>query len=616
MVKEEGAGIRITGTKVNEQARLVIGAGTANGVLGFGAGSTALRTLVETPQLASALMSHQDGTSFTLWVTNPASTPAGDTFGKYGFASVVEDGTGAEFLYIQDAPLSTALGSVSSVTVKNPSPNVKNALFYGTGLTSEDSDGATGDPALDGFFVISSNPLGSGSVNTSVLNNGTGQDGVVGQTYMDEVTGLTFTILPRGWSTDKVGPWISYPTASATFRVSCSSTLTCDANIPTRIIPGLELKVANTINVNVTDTATVTTFERSGSEPAIGDLYYVSYVYTKQDFTTQFYTKMSSVEKAFGSPIPDNPVSLATYLAMLNGAVLVGVKQVQKETGSTQASLVSYRTAVEELEGVLPGFVTPDIITPMRGDSLDLYQILRRSCDKMSSIRYKSERTAILGTAAGTLPKDVGTWAQTLASTRMRLVYPDMVTITVQDNLGNVKEYLADGTYMAAALVGSVVSPNVDVATPWTGRRLVGFTQLARLLDPVEANQLAQKGVTILEDKPPFLRVRHGLTTDMSNILTKLPTIIMIADEVQRQARSVLENFIGIKFLPGVLSQIEGRLAMMLKGLVSAQIISAYTGIKATVSADDPTVAEITAYYSPIFPLLYISVTFNLRSSV
>jgi hypothetical protein len=98
--------------------------------------------------------------------------------------------------------------------------------------------------------------------------------------------------------------------------------------------------------------------------------------------------------------------------------------------------------------------------------------------------------------------------------------------------------------------------------------------------------------------------------------LTKLPTIVLIADEVQKQARSVLEQFIGIKFLPGVISQIEGRLSMMLRALVQAQIITAYMGVKANVAADDPTVAEVEAYYSPVFPLLYIIVTFHLRSSL
>jgi hypothetical protein len=203
-----------------------------------------------------------------------------------------------------------------------------------------------------------------------------------------------------------------------------------------------------------------------------------------------------------------------------------------------------------------------------------------------------------------------------LADTRMRVVYPDMATISIQDATGVSKEYLVDGPFLASALTGQIVSPNTDVATPWTGRRLVGFNQLARQLDAVEQNQIAVKGVTVLEDRPPYIRVRHGLTTDMTNTLTKLPTIVLIADEVQKRARGVLEQFIGIKFLPGVLSQIEGRLAMMLKSMVQAQIISAYTGIKANVSPDDPTVAEVEAYYSPVFPLLYLVLTFHLRSSL
>jgi hypothetical protein len=625
-VRQEGAGWRMTSARYNEQSRIEIGSGSANGLLGFGTDAVSLRTLVEARTLASALTAHQHAT-FNNWVFSPENFPTDPTrtFAKYGIAWVEADATGAEFLYLQDAPtLAAGLGTASSVTVRDPSPNVASALFYGTGLTAEDTDGAVGDPALNGFFVVSSNPAGSGSVNTSILNNGVGQDGIIGQTYRDEVTGLTFTILPRGWSTDQVGPWIAYPTgATASFRVKGTRTFTCDANIPHHAIPGLELRVSNTSNVAVDDTALVQTFERSGNEPAIGDLYYVSYVYTKQDFTTQFYTKVSSIESAYGAPVPDNPVSLASYLAMMNGAVLVGVKQVPKETGSSQASLTTYRAAIEELEGVLPGFVNPDILVPMRGDSTDLFLVIRRSCDKMSSMRYRSERTAILGLALGKRPQDAISTAKALSNTRMRLVYPDSAVVTIQDNEGNVKEFLVDGTFVAAALTGSVVSPNYDVATPWTGRRLTGFTRLGRRLDPVEMNLVSQNGVTVFEDKPPFIRVRHGLTTDMlgastqgNKRLSQLPTIILIADEVQRQARNVLEGFIGSKYLPGILSQVEGRLAMMFKKLVAANIVSGYTGIKATPDPEDPTTANVIAYYSPVFPLLYLKLTFNLRSQV
>lgn len=619
LVRQEGAGFRITSSLSSVQSKITIGSGSANSLLGFSAGQTAVRTPVQPKQIASALNSNREST-FGSWALDPSSSDT--SFSSLALASTETDDAGAEYLYMQDAPTSGAnLGAASSIAVRNTSPVLEDALFYGTGLNCVDGDGSVGDPALSGFFVTSSNPDGSGSINNSQLHQdpatflSVGQDGIVGQTYRDEVTGLAFTILPRGWHDDMTGPWLAYPTGTTSiFRIRCSTTVTTDSNIPVNAIPGVEMKVANTQGVVATDTAIVETFERSGEEPAIGDLYYATYNYTKESFTTAFYTKMSAVEAAYGAAIPDNPASLGTYLSMINGAVLVGVKQVQKATGEGQASLTTYRSAISELEGVLPGQVTPDIIVLMRGDSTDLYQILKRSCAKMSSIRYKSERTAICGCSAGTLPSDVISMAQALSDTRMRVIYPDMVTITIQDNLGNTKEYLCDGTFLAAGLAGSVVSPNLDVATPWTGRKLLGYTQLARSMDSVQMNQIAVRGVTILENKSPFIRVRHGLTTDMTNILTKTPTVILIADEVQRQARNVLDSFIGIKFLPSVLSQIEGRLAMMFKGLVAAQIVSAYTGITANVSADDPTVAEVSAFYSPVWPLLYIVIQFNVRA--
>ena len=616
MVRQEGTGIRLIGAIYNESARIVIGEGSANGVLGFVAGATFLRNTVTAQTLASALMASRTA-NFPNWLLD-FTAAVGGLFAQYGIAAVEEDETGREFLYLQDAPtLVGDLGQGSSIEVRDTFQSIDNALVPFTGLNAQSGDGSTGEAALDGFFVVSNVAGGSGSTNTSQLNNGVGQDGIVGQTYRDVVTGLTFTLLPRGWHDNQTGPWTSYPTGpNATFRINVSKTFITNANIPHNALNGLELLVSNTANVAVGDTAIVSTFERGGQEPAVGDLYYTSYTYTKENYGTAFFTKMSAIEQAYGAVSPDNPVSLASYLAIINGAILVGINQVQRAQGSNYASIVSYRDAIDELEGTLPGQAKPDMITPLRGDSTELYQYLKLSNEVMSSIRYRSERTSIIGMNAGSLVDNAITLAKTLGHTRMRLVYPDIATISLTDALNNTKEYLVDGPMVASALTGSIVSPNLDVATPWTGRRLVGFTQLARVLDAVEQNQLAVNGVTVIEDQPPFLKVRHGLTTDMSNILTKLPTIVLIADEVQRQSRVTLDRFIGIKFLPGILSQIEGSVAMMLKALVAAAIITAYTGIVANVSPDDPTVAEVEAYYSPVFPLLYIILTFHLRSSL
>jgi len=614
LVRPEGAGIRITSALFSVSSAVVIGAGSANGTLGFSEGAVSQRGLVTARQLASALNSNRNSSFATWWQDFSATTAT--WFAAEALAWVEENGVGQEFLYVQSASLGT--GSIlefREATVA--SVQTQDVLFFGTNLLIEDGDGATGENALEGFFVTSNNSSGSGSSDTSVLNDGTGQDGIIGQTYRDEVTGLTFTILPRGFQDNPSGPWVPYPTgATATFRFNAFATVLTNANLPVNAMPGVELTVANTIGVGVGDTAIVETFERGGNEPPVGDVYYVSYVYQKPIFVTQFFTKLSAIEQNFGEVSPDNPVSLAAFLAIFNGAVVLGIKQVLKEDGQRQASLTSYRDAIDELENPLPGQVNPDMIQLLRGDSDELYQYLARSNDKMSSIRFKSERTSIVGLSGGRLPAEAKTLAQLLSNTRMRVAYPDLVTLTLTDPVGVTTEYLVDGTFLATALVGSIVSPNFDVATPWTGRNIVGFNVLARRLNAVEQNQLAQRGVTVFEERPPFLRVRHGLTTDITDILTKTPTVVQIADEVQRQARVTLDRFIGVKFVPGILGQIEGRIATMLRQLVQAQIITQYTGIKATPAADDPTVAEVEAFYMPVFPLLYILLTFHLRSSL
>lgn len=621
IVRQEGSGIRVTSTRADVDSTIVIGSGSANSALGFTSGQAVARDLVSTNRLVSALNSNRNSSLTTAILTFTSATANYFTGSGRGIAVNLTDEVGAEYLYMQSLPTSGAgYGTASSITVRDPTIAgvvTDSWLTYNTGINALDLDGSVGDPAISGFFVISNQTQGSGSVNTSVLNNGTGQDGIVGQTYRDLVTGLTFTILPRGFQDNEDGPWQPYPTGgTATFRVNVSKTFTTDANIPHNSIPGLELRVSNTSGIGVGDTALVKTFERGGNEPAIGDVYYVTYTYRKQVFQTAIYSQMSAVEDAYGQISPDNPVSLAAYLAIQNGASLIAIRQVPREEGSNYASLETYSAAIAELEGALPGNIRPSIIVPLRGDSVDLFQVLKRSNEIQSSPRYRSERISIVGLSAGTTPNTAISTARSLASDRMRVMYPDIATVRLTDAFNNTREYLVDGPMIAAAMAGSVVNSSLDVATPWVGRNLVGFASLARILNDVQMNDLAQNGITVVESRPPFLHVRDGRTTDTSSDLKVLPTIRLIADEVQQQTRSVLEPFIGIKYLPTVLTQIEGRLATLLKNLVQNQIITAYTGVKATMSPSDPTAIDVVAFYSPVFPIRYIRVQFSIRSSL
>ena len=603
-VQQEGAGIRFRSGSSEASAQIVIGDGNANSTLGFTTNAASSRTVLTPQVLVSGLMANANASVADYLLDFTVPTP--NKFTDLAIAKTVSDQAGADYLYLQ----SLALGTASSLAFESCT-----ALRPGVGLGVVAGDGNVGEAVIDGFFVTSSDPAnGSGSVNNSLLNSGVGQDGQVGQTYRDLVTGLTFTILARAGGA-------GYPAGqSFTFKVRVNAT--CDSNLPNYAVPGIQLIVANTTGVAVGDTALITTHNRSGAQPAVGDVYYVTYNYGKQDFSAQLYTRLSAIETAYGPNSPTNPVSLASYLTLLNGAVLVAVKQVPKDQDSNadgtndSASTAAYIAAIDDCEGALPGGVYPDILVPLKGDDTTLFGYLAKHCDIQSSIRYRAERTAICGFSAGTQPRDAGNIASSIARTRMRMVYPDIATLTVSRADATTDSYLVDGTFVAAAVAGTRVAPTVDVATPWTNTRIFGFDRLARPLDAVEQNQVAVKGVTVVENINSVIRIRQGFTTDMSNVLTKTPTVIQIADEVQKQARATLDRFVGVKFLPGITSQIEGQLSSTLKDLVAAQIITGFTGVSARVSPDDPTVCEVTAAIAPVFPLLYIVVTFNLRSSL
>ena len=177
------------------------------------------------------------------------------------------------------------------------------------------------------------------------------------------------------------------------------------------------------------------------------------------------------------------------------------------------------------------------------------------------------------------------------------------------------QSFLVGGEYVAAGVALATSNPSIDSATPWTGRTVNGFSSLSRTLDEVDANATANAGVTVVSQRADGIKVRHGLTTNMTSTLTRTPTVIQIADDVQIRSRNLLSRYIGVKYVPQVVQQIEGRLNAFLKQLVRDQIISTYTGLSVSRDPEDPTQLNVEVFYKPVYPLLYIQFTFTLQGS-
>lgn len=567
--------VRITSNINTDQSSVTVLAGTANETLGFTEGDYAGQSLVEVQEVVDRLM---DTANFAVsaWPT-PLAT---------GAVARVSTVNGAEYLTIE----SLVVGTGSSI-VFNTGTNSAFNVLSGTQITPG-VDGDSGEAATDKFTVTSSNPSGSAGT------------GYPGQTYTDAVTGLRFTVLP---ATDG-----SY-SSGGYFTLVVSPTFDVQPSIPLYALPGLEAIVTNTVNVGLNDTANVQTFNPSGVEPKTGDFYFVSYRYLKQDFSTRIFRQFKTIEANYGRLNATNRITLGAFLAILNGAVLVGIKQVRKVPNTNQASSASFIEAIDSLATPLPGNIKPDVIVPLSSDS-SVYAVLTQHCEIQSSERYQGERMGMIGFASNTSPTQAQTLARNLSSSRIVALYPDSAVVTFQNELGETFESLVDGTFFAAATAGAVVSPAVDVATPYTRRRITGFDRIPRVLDPVEANQTATAGITLLEDLDPVVRIRQGLTTDMTSALTRLPTVTQIADYVTQSTRSSLDAFIGTKFLASRTNEVEVALTGMFKTLMQQEIVAAFTGLAAEVDPNEPTTMNVVGYYQPIFPLLYIMVTYNLRA--
>jgi hypothetical protein len=552
-------------------AKLTIGDGSANATLGFTAGAVAGQRLPTAAEIAVVLN-------------------ANATFNVRALASAsVIPGMGT---YLQIMSLS--LGVTSSIAFGAGS------AFHDTnlGITSGVS-GDTGEAAGTIFTVTSNRADGSGT--------GTGPTGIPGQTYTDTVTGLRFTVLPSTTGAYTPGH----------FHLVISDEIKTNSSIPVKAVPGLEMTVLNTLNVPVGDSALVTTFNKSGNEPAIGDYYYLSYDYTKEDFSTQMFTKdqMVDIEALYGAVSVENRLSLAASVAFANGAPYIGLKQVLKVAGEGQASDASFITAINELTQPLVNSTKPYAIVPLT-TSTAVISSLEQHVAVQSSPRYGARRIGFYGNASGTKPTTAQAMAKSIKNTRIRAVYPDAAVIGITNELGEETEQIVDGSFLAVALGASIFSPAIDFATPYTNRVLKGFKRLVRRLDTPTQSQTAISGINVLEDSPTGLVVKQGFTTDMSDLLSQLPTVTQIDDVVQENVTLALNKYVGVKYLDNLPSDVAGSATGALRNLKDQVIIKGYKPAVATPDANDPTLIRCDYYYAPILPNLYILATQYVRVRV
>jgi hypothetical protein len=108
--------------------------------------------------------------------------------------------------------------------------------------------------------------------------------------------------------------------------------------------------------------------------------------------------------------------------------------------------------------------------------------------------------------------------------------------------------------------------------------------------------------------------VRHGVTTNPTDLLTREWSIIGQQDVMVYRIRDYLEadGLIGMPIYDTTLIQVKASAEAALQSLVANQIIVRYQNLKVRQIAKQPDVIEVRYEWLPAYPLNYIVVRYSV----
>lgn len=451
---------------------------------------------------------------------------------------------------------------------------------------------------------------GAGTVGSATV----GSTGYLGQTYVDEDTGIQFTLvnpddaLSYGYTT--------LPSPAYHFRPGDVITITVSASTarPTSVVPtidlyGLRTKVVSTYGMRIGDTVQVATYNKAGDEPNIGDFYYVSYTTEKTDadLALKLFTNPADAYALYGTPSPTNKLSLAVKLFYENGGQVFACKQVKKDTGLETASDQTFMDAISLMAQPLPGSDRKtDMIQPTTTSPVVL-QYLNRHLITQAAPRNSGEAMSCFGFGFTDTPATMRTMARDVKSDRMIGIAAPGVILEL-DVDGKSAEFAVGGEFLAAAMAGMMIDPSIDVATTLTRKKMVGFSRLIKRYDDPTMDLMAADGLTVLVELDGAFQIRHWVTTDMSSPLKREPTSRLVIDYTRKVMRRNLDQFIGRKLIQSAVNSVTVTATATLKSLIEQEIIEGFKNLTVMRDDNDPTVLHVAFYVKPIFSLLWIPV--------
>jgi hypothetical protein len=352
-----------------------------------------------------------------------------------------------------------------------------------------------------------------------------------------------------------------------------------------------------------------------------GDTVTISYRYTDPDYFNPYvFYDYDDVRTAYGEPFnttgqtidgvaPNEVLSeltLAAKFAFLNGAYQVVCVAVMPEDPGSPV-VAEYVEALEKLTD--QSLVA--VVVPCTGGMQPLHEQVRQHVVSQSANRF--ERRAIIGMDGSVTSENRRSYATQIGETRIALVSPTKFKY-YSPELNQPIEL--GGQYMAAALAGMTMS--MSYAQPLTHKVITGWSDVVELQREQEKNEESKNGLMVIEKtRRQKMWVRHGVTTDNSDLWHREWNIIGQQDAMIYRLRDYLENanLIGQPIYDYTLVNVKASAEAALQSLLRDGLMVNYTGLKARQLITNPDVIEVSFSWLPAMPLNYIVVTFSVSLS-
>lgn len=350
-----------------------------------------------------------------------------------------------------------------------------------------------------------------------------------------------------------------------------------------------------------------------GSQPTTGAIYYVSWTRAKltAEYLPTLYTNIGDVITAYGNQLDagiQNCIPIAAKMMFDNGAPSIVIAQ------ALTAAQSDLQTAIDNMKTQ-----DIDVLVVPQATNTTLTTYIRNHVLTQSAPAVQHERwyiTSADGQSDATTT--IAGKATTMFSERMWLVAPPSFVETLRDaTYQQDQDVLLPSTYLAAQVAGTATNPNFDAASPLTRRTIVGAKNLSTFnYAEVDKDYLASNGVMVIETGTGGFRIRHGLTTDTTNVNTNTAQVLVVKDNLRKSLRTLLDRqYIGTKILASTPSSVATTIDAYMRGKIQDQIIVAYQNLSVTQDTIDPRTINVSFDVKIVYELDYISISFSLATA-